>query len=128
MLPLLFSSILSFLDFIFMASDNPKQTWGFTGYLKITNWSYVLCQDPRQEQVTQMREGTTCWLGTGISALLPCSHLATFRTSVTCIIICRVDTITHTVQVRKLRTFSVTKVCIYKCLGSILRAVRNLLH
>lgn len=33
-----------------MVSKNPEQTWGFTEYLKITNWSRVLCKDHSQEQ------------------------------------------------------------------------------
>lgn len=54
--PELSSRILSLLKLVFMASNNPKETWGFTGYFKITNLCHVLCKGHRQEQVAQTSE------------------------------------------------------------------------
>lgn len=44
------------LTLVFMASNNPNQTWGFSEYIKIRNLCPDICKDHGQEQVAQVSE------------------------------------------------------------------------
>lgn len=106
-----------------MVSNNPKQTLGFTEYLKITNLSPVLCKVPGRSRELRQVKVVSRPLSTHVSVLLRGSHSANLGNSL--ITIHGTDVITHTLQVRKPKAFCLTKVYIYKCLGSHLIAVNN---